>query len=116
MRLFVIRFIFKSNLVIGFCSTLLVESVGLDKKVLAIDIDKNTKESSTFVSYNELKHYYSNTKELRRHIEDILHLSYKEYKSNMKTVKKSVMNLDAKKPPHLVISNSINQILKSYEL
>ena len=34
----------------------------------------------------------------------------------MKTVKKSVMNLDAKKPPHLVISNSINQILKSYEL
>ena len=110
------RFIFKSKLIIGFCSTLLVESVGLDKKVLAIDIDKNTEDSSTFFSYNELKHYYSTIEELKNHIDGLLHLSYKEYKNNMKTVKKSVMNLDIKKPPHLVISNSIHQILKSYEL
>ena len=102
------RTIIESDLVIGFCSTLLIEALALSTKTLSIDSSNSDKY---FYFDDELRYKFRNPKDLSNKINSLLDMSYDDYKSSIKKYLPLLMNIDKKSLPHNEISKFINCII-----
>jgi surface carbohydrate biosynthesis protein len=107
------RAILESNLTLGFCSTLLVESMALNTRVLQI----NTSNTNKYFNFNEIfVHKYSNFDGLVNNIEELISTPYKDYFQKIENFLPEYMNINNANLPQNLIQNNIREILTSTQV
>jgi len=98
--------VLESKLTIGFASTLLLESLALNTKVLSIDPSGC---DDYFDFDNNIRYKYSNYDDLEKKISELIMEPYSVHKNNVERSSKSAMNLDENNLPHIFIKNMVKK-------
>ena len=102
------RAILESNVTIGFCSTLLAESIALKSKALQI----NTSTDNTYFDFDKsFIHMYSKNSELEKKIDELVSIPYDAYYEDIKDYIPQYMNIDINNLPQNKIHQDIKNIL-----
>ena len=107
------RAILESTLVVGFCSSLLVESLALKARVLQI----NTSNSNKYFDFDDIFiHNYNNFDVLVQNIDKLISTPYEDYYNKISNLLPEYMNIDLKNLPQNLIRNNINKILMNTQI
>lgn len=100
--------IIESNLVIGFCSTLLVEALALSTKTLSID----PSDSDNYFCFDDTLHYrFKNSQDLSYTINTLHDMPYEDYLKNIKNYLPLLMNINKNSLPHIKIAEFVNRTI-----
>jgi len=100
-----------SNVIIGFFSTASIEAFGWGKKILHCDFTG----TKIFNDYDSIIMFTTpNYDVFKKRLDDLRNEKYKHYNERTKKYASYLMNNDPNHPPHLLIRNKINDILKSF--
>ena len=98
----------KSNVIVGFNSTLISEAFGMGKKVLRIDFTG----SDDFNDYDPIILLESPSYSvLKSRLNELLAEPYEDYKKRTKEYAAYIMNYDSDCPPHRFIREKIEKYL-----
>ena len=102
------RAIMESDVTVGFCSTLLLESLALNSKVLQI----NTAQDNSYFEFDsKFIHEYSQIDKLEKRIDELISIPYDSYRKSIKNFIPEYMNIDKKNLPQAQINQNIKDIL-----
>ena len=102
------RAIMESNITVGFCSTLLLESLALNSKALQI----NTAQDNSYFQFDsKFIHEYSQIDQLEMRIDELISTPYDTYKKSIKNFIPEYMNIDESNLPQIQINRNIKEIL-----
>lgn len=100
----------ESEITIAYQSTLLLETLAVNNKVLHIDFTNN----DIFFDYKApIKYIFKSFNDMEKYLNKIHLMDSQEYNTMMKKQQRYVMNYDHNKPPHEIIYNQIKQVLDS---
>lgn len=104
------RAIMESNVTVGFCSTLLLESLALNSKALQI----NTAQDNSYFQFDsKFIHEYSQINKLEKRIDELMSIPYDSYRKSIKNFIPKYMNIDENNLPQSQINQNIKEILLS---
>ena len=102
------RAIMESDITVGFCSTLLLESLALNSKALQI----NTAQDNSYFEFDsKFIHEYSQINQLESRIDELMSIPYDSYRKSIKDLIPEYMNIDENNLPHTQINQNIKEIL-----
>ena len=102
------RAIMESDITVGFCSTLLLESLALKSKVLQI----NTAQDNSYFEFDsKFIHEYSQINQLEKRIDELISIPYYSYRKSIKNLIPEYMNIDENNLPQTQINQNIKEIL-----
>ena len=102
------RAIMESDITVGFCSTLLLESLALNSKVLQI----NTAQDNSYFDFDsKFIHEYSQINQLETKIDELVSMPYDSYRKSIKNFIPEYMNIDENNLPQTQINQNIKEIL-----
>ena len=104
------RAIMESNITVGFCSTLLLESLALNSKALQVN---TAKDNSYFEFDSKFIHEYSQIDQLEMRIDELISIPYDSYRKSIKNLIPEYMNIDENNLPQTQINQNIKEILLS---
>ena len=100
----------QSRVSVSFMSSLILEAIGLGNKALSIHFNN----TDLYFDYpNEIKYLYKDYTLFNKYMNDLLGMTEREYSNKIKTIKEYVMNNDALNPPHQIIKNHIDSIIRT---
>ena len=98
----------ESDITVGFCSTLLLESLALNSKALQI----NTAQDNSYFEFDsKFIHEYSQINQLENRIDELMSIPYDSYKKSIKDLIPEYMNIDENNLPQTQINQNIKEIL-----
>ena len=98
----------ESDITVGFCSTLLLESLALNSKVLQI----NTAQDNSYFDFDsKFIHKYSQINQLETKIDELVSMPYDSYRKSIKNFIPEYMNIDENNLPQTQINQNIKEIL-----
>ena len=101
-----------SEITVAFQSTLLLEMLALDCKILHIDFTNNV---DLFDYDVPIKYVFSNYSLFELKLKKLLTMNSLDYTKTISSFKKYIMNQNNSNPPHRLIKKHINNVLGNYE-